>query len=236
MPAKRLGATALRIEDTDARVTYSGSWATLSNSAYTNGTTHYSNTTGSRASLTFTGVGLTIKALSTQAADRGLAKIYVDGVFKTSVDMYSPSANLAYTLYDTGVLADGQHTLVIEVSGLKNGSSWGTAIDVDCFDVAGDVTDSGTLSAPTNLTVSSATAGALTLGWTASPESDVTGYNVYRCLTSGGTYQLVNQVAGATSYADTTVQAGTTYYYKISAFDAAANQSALTSAVSGTAH
>src|ERR1700737_2418599 len=62
----------------------------------------------------------------------------------------------------------------------------------------------------------SATAGdaAVTLKWTAS--SGATGYNVKRATTSGGPY---TQIAAptSTSYSDTSLTNGTTYYYVVSA-------------------
>lgn len=55
------------------------------------------------------------------------------------------------------------------------------------------------------------------LSWTAST-SAVTGYNVYRGTASGGPYVILNSspVSG-TSYTDTSVQLGQTYYYVVTA-------------------
>jgi len=68
-------------------------------------------------------------------------------------------------------------------------------------------------SAPTGLT---ATAGSqqVCLSWTAS--SGATGYNVKRGAASGGPYTQI-ATASATSYIDTNVTAGTTYYYVVTA-------------------
>lgn len=54
----------------------------------------------------------------------------------------------------------------------------------------------------------------VTLTWTASTSAGVTGYNIYRGTVSGGPYTRINStpVAG-TSYVDSTVAAGQTYYY-----------------------
>lgn len=59
-----------------------------------------------------------------------------------------------------------------------------------------------------------AVAHYVSLSWTASTSSSVAGYNVFRGSTSGGPYTLVNSflVAG-TTFTDTTVAAGQTYYY-----------------------
>ena len=55
---------------------------------------------------------------------------------------------------------------------------------------------------------------AVSLSWTASTSSGVTGYDIYRSSVSGGPYTEVttSPVAG-TNYTDTTVAAGQTYFY-----------------------
>ena len=60
---------------------------------------------------------------------------------------------------------------------------------------------------------------SVALNWTASTTPNVT-YNVYRSTTSGvyGS-ALASLPAGTTSYSDSTVQAGSTYYYVIRAVD-----------------
>ena len=69
---------------------------------------------------------------------------------------------------------------------------------------------------PLNLT---ATGGnqQVSLAWTAS--SGATSYNVKRAATNGGPYTTVASPAG-TSYTDTTVTNGTTYYYVVTAVNA----------------
>jgi hypothetical protein len=52
------------------------------------------------------------------------------------------------------------------------------------------------------------------LSWTASQSSGVVGYNLYRGTVSGGPYSKVNSTPNAdTTYTDTTVTAGQTYFY-----------------------
>ena len=77
------------------------------------------------------------------------------------------------------------------------------------------------------LTGSGAAAGShsVSLHWTASP-STVTGYNVYRGSTSGGPYARVNPVLNAgTSYVDSGVQSGATYYYVSTAVNSGGTES-----------
>ena len=65
----------------------------------------------------------------------------------------------------------------------------------------------------------------VSLGWTAST-STVAGYNVYRGSQSGGPYVAVNSgLDASTSYTDTSVQAGQTYYYVVTAVDGSGNES-----------
>jgi fibronectin type 3 domain-containing protein len=63
------------------------------------------------------------------------------------------------------------------------------------------------------------------LNW--NPDVDpVIGYNVYRGGQHGGPYNKINPVLDATtSYSDTNVNAGATYYYVVTAVDANNNES-----------
>jgi hypothetical protein len=76
-----------------------------------------------------------------------------------------------------------------------------------------------TITAPAAPTGLKATAGAsgtkkITITWTAS--AGATGYTVYRSSTSGGTYTSVG-TSTTTSYVNTGLTAGSTYYYKVTA-------------------
>ncbi|HZG84162.1 fibronectin type III domain-containing protein, partial [Paenibacillus sp.] len=72
--------------------------------------------------------------------------------------------------------------------------------------------------APTNLTAVASSA-KVTLSWTASATPSVT-YNVYRSETYGGGYSKLNAAPlTATTYEDTTVASGKTYYYVVKAVD-----------------
>ena len=82
-------------------------------------------------------------------------------------------------------------------------------------------------TAPTNLTATGSV-GKASLSWTASTDNvGVTGYNVYRSTTSGFTPSSSNLIGTTTttSYTDSGLAAGT-YYYLVTAHDAAGNPSA----------
>jgi hypothetical protein len=75
-----------------------------------------------------------------------------------------------------------------------------------------------TKSASATITV--AAPHKVTLTWAASSTSGA-GYNVYRGAISGGPYALLASGMASTSYTDTNVQSGTTYYYVTTAVDSA---------------
>ena len=73
-----------------------------------------------------------------------------------------------------------------------------------------------------------------TLNWTAST-STVIGYDVYRGTVSGGPYTKINSsVDATTTFTDTTVQAGQTYYWVVAAVNSSNVQSTYSNEVSAT--
>ena len=73
--------------------------------------------------------------------------------------------------------------------------------------------------APTNLVASSASSTATGLIWSAA--SNAASYNIKRSLTSGGPYTTVATGVTAMTYTDSGLTNGTTYYYVVSAVNAA---------------
>jgi hypothetical protein len=61
---------------------------------------------------------------------------------------------------------------------------------------------------------------SVSLSWTASTSPNVSGYNVYRATTAGGTYVRINgSTVTGTSFVDRNVVAGQTYYYVATALN-----------------
>jgi len=61
---------------------------------------------------------------------------------------------------------------------------------------------------------------SVTLSWTASTSSNISGYNVYRGTVSGGPYSLISAaLIDGTAYIDSSVSSGITYYYVATAVD-----------------
>jgi hypothetical protein len=83
-------------------------------------------------------------------------------------------------------------------------------------------------NSPTSSSLSAAgvNSHSVALSWTASTSSGVTGYDVYRGAVSGGPYTLLNSSpTSGTTYTDTTVEAGETYYYVATAVNSTGVQS-----------
>jgi hypothetical protein len=90
-----------------------------------------------------------------------------------------------------------------------------------------DVVNRVTTAALGGSCVVTAISHSVALSWAASTSPGVIGYNVYRSATSGGSYTKLNGSPGAlTTYTDSAVQAGQTYYYVVTAVDASSNESA----------
>ncbi len=75
---------------------------------------------------------------------------------------------------------------------------------------------------------------SVTLSWKPSVSKGV-GYRVYRATRSGGPYTIVQMTPlTGTSFLDSTVQAGVTYYYVVTSVDKKANESAFSKEISVT--
>jgi hypothetical protein len=92
--------------------------------------------------------------------------------------------------------------------------------------------NASTSPAPISFTATGSLSHSVDLSWGPSSSSTVAGYNVYRGSASGGPYVLINSalVAG-TAFTDSTVQAGTTYFYVTTAVDTNSSESTFSNEV-----
>lgn len=68
--------------------------------------------------------------------------------------------------------------------------------------------------------VNTSTSHSVTLTWVSSTSPNITGYNIYRSSSSSGPFTKLNSaVIAGTSFSDTAVTAGQTYYYAATAVD-----------------
>jgi YD repeat-containing protein len=120
---------------------------------------------------------------------------------------------------------------LIQVNGSANGS-----VATYTYDAAGNRTqttsksESIAPSVPTGLGATAVSQTQINLSWSASTDtggSGLAGYKIYRGGSQVGT-------SPTTSYSDSSLAAGTTYSYKVAAYDVAGNVSAQSSAASAT--
>ena len=99
---------------------------------------------------------------------------------------------------------------------------------------------SNDLTAPTvpgNLTATATSTSQINLAWQASTDNiAVTGYSIYRCNGNGcsPTTKVGGSVTSGTTFSDIGLTANTAYTYAVTAFDAAANESAKSTPVGMT--
>jgi fibronectin type 3 domain-containing protein len=96
---------------------------------------------------------------------------------------------------------------------------------------------SGVQSSASQSTQSAApqSTGSLTLEWTANTESDLAGYRVYRATSSGAYGAAIATVpANATSHVVSELQPGVTYFFVITAYDTAGNESTRSAEISAS--
>jgi hypothetical protein len=123
------------LQDTDQDITYTAGWTGWDTSKSWSGWyASVSTTPGAQATLTFNGTS--ISWIGYRGPDAGIARIFLDGVFAGEVDLYYPYPRVQAIVFTSPTLADANHTLTIEATGLKNAASSDTRVVVDAFDVA----------------------------------------------------------------------------------------------------
>lgn len=190
-------------------------WSASSGSVTTNGMYTAPATAGT----------YTVKAVSNADNTKSASALVVVSVPQQVSVTVSPA--------NASVTETGQVQFTAAVSGLTNKAvTWSVARG------SGTITQTGLYTAPkaseTDLitatsqgdTTKSATASVsvllphfVTLSWEASVSTDVSFYRVYRGTVSGGPYSLLTSNIKSLTYTDSSVKAGTTYYYVTTAVD-----------------
>jgi hypothetical protein len=115
-------------------------------------------------------------------------------------------------------------TTAVNTSGLAAGTYNGT--------VTVSATGSSSKTVAVTLTVSAPTTSSATLTWTPNTDSDLAGYKIYRATASGAYGAALATVpAGTVTYQATGLSANTTYFFVITAYDSAGNESSFSNEV-----
>ncbi len=89
-------------------------------------------------------------------------------------------------------------------------------------------------SVPENL-AATGNACSVKLEWSASPETDVAGYDILRSEAAGGAYNTIARSVNTTAFVDNTTQEGVPYFYTVRAVDHSLNRSGKSAEVSASA-
>jgi len=132
--------TITRLQETDPDIAYSGPgvipWEQGNTTrAFSAGIAALSSTAGARATLTFTGTGVTW--IGAKGPQTGIANVFLDGALvAANVDTFSPTGEqIQAPLFSVSGLTETSHTLAVEVTGQQNPASTGPLIVVDAFEI-----------------------------------------------------------------------------------------------------
>lgn len=114
-------------QERHASISYSGSWPRKSLTGAWGGYVKRAAATGARASITFT--GRSVGWVTTKAPKRGQARIYVDGVLATTIDLYAAQRSPRELVWQRSWEGAGTHTIEVRVVGTTDRP----AIDIDAF-------------------------------------------------------------------------------------------------------
>src|SRR3954451_21100925 len=159
-------------ENNSSAVTLNGTWSTVVSNQDSGGSTSSLSSAG-YAEISFKTSG--IRWITRRNSYSGIADVYLDGVKKSRVDLYSSTTKTKQVAYEVTGLPETTHTIKVVRTGTKNASSSSANIQLDAF-VAPDI---HAPSAPLDLSAT-VSGQAAKLGWTAWPESHIKGYRVYR--------------------------------------------------------
>jgi len=118
----------LLTQQSSSRVSYGGTWTSVSNTYASGGSLKYATAKGATASYTFT--GSSISWVAYRGPNRGSADVYIDGVHKATVNLYSGTYYARQIVYAASWGSNGTHTIKI----VCLGTSGHPRIDVDAFE------------------------------------------------------------------------------------------------------
>jgi beta-N-acetylhexosaminidase len=118
---------ALRSEQSSSAITYTGYWPSVGNTYASGGSLAYSTAAG--ASATFTFSGRAVSWVSAVGTSRGQAKVYIDGAYAHTVNLYSATYHARQVVFATSWSTNGTHTIRI----LNVGTAGHPRVDIDAF-------------------------------------------------------------------------------------------------------
>jgi subtilisin family serine protease len=114
-------------------VTLSGNWSYSSSDKSYSEIPIYSTDAGARATLNFTGTS--VAWIATRGPSRGRARVIVDGVHVTTIDLYASKTKHRQVVFSRSWDALGSHTIRIEVLGSPSSRP---RVDIDALVIVSD--------------------------------------------------------------------------------------------------
>ena len=108
---------AKRYSESSKLASYGGSWKTARHSAYAGDAVRYSTKAGS--SVTFAFTGQRIRVYGPLGPTRGKAKVYIDGSYAKTINLYRGGFDARAKVFDAGWKSSGKHSIRIVVVGSK---------------------------------------------------------------------------------------------------------------------
>jgi hypothetical protein len=179
------------------------------------------------ASTTSTTIGLTPTTLAfagTVGGTNPAAKPFTITNSGGGTLSWTLSSNAAWLHINTPSGTTTTETDTINASVTTSGMAAGTYNGIITVTASGS--SNSPRQIPVSLTLSATTANAATLAWNANSDADLAGYKVYQG-TASGTYAapIATLPKSTTSYTATGLLTGTTYFFAITAYDTAGNES-----------
>ena len=120
-------ASVTLYEQTSSSIAYSGTWATSKTQYATSGSLKYTTRKGASATYSFTGSGAAWVAY--RGPNRGSAKVYVDGVYKKTINLYAKTYSAKQIVYAFNWASAGPHKIRI----VALGTAGHPRVDLDGF-------------------------------------------------------------------------------------------------------
>jgi Abnormal spindle-like microcephaly-assoc'd, ASPM-SPD-2-Hydin len=215
-------------------VTFTVQFAPSSGGSASGTLTLTSNASNPSLGIGLSGTGTTPGQLAANPTSLSFGSVTVGASASKSASLSASGSAVQVT----GVSSDSSEFKVSGISFPVNVGAGSSVSFTVTFTPTSSGSASGTLTftsnatnSPTQIAVAgSATAPAshsVDLAWAGSSGSGVVGYNIYRATKTGGPYTKINSSLNVdTTFTDSTVAAGTTYFYVVTAVDGSGTESA----------
>jgi N-acetylmuramoyl-L-alanine amidase/Bacterial Ig-like domain len=116
-------------QQSSTAIVYHGNWTTTISSVFSGGSARYATAYGASASLTTTARSLAF--VSTVGPSRGAVRVYVDGVLRTTIDLYATTTSYRRVVFAQTWTSSGTHTIKVFVVG----TAGRPRVDLDAFEI-----------------------------------------------------------------------------------------------------